>query len=106
MLILNIIFRVVRITPYFWDVSVTEVPNQALLYFPYIFLPAVIDPIIVFSHLASLYQLILKKNRTINYNENLNRFELFYCPNPMLFPMPDKPIWVDRPINRTFPTLN
>lgn len=32
-------------------------PNRAVLYFPYIWLPAVIVPIVLFSHLASLYKL-------------------------------------------------
>jgi len=32
-------------------------PNRAVLYFPYIWLPAIIVPIVLFSHLASLYKL-------------------------------------------------
>lgn len=32
-------------------------PNRAVLYFPYIWLPAVVVPIVLFSHLASLWNL-------------------------------------------------
>lgn len=32
-------------------------PNRAVLYFPYIWLPTIIVPIVLFSHLAALYKL-------------------------------------------------
>jgi hypothetical protein len=35
-----------------------EQPNQAVLYFPYVWLPAMIVPIVLFCHLASLYKLL------------------------------------------------
>jgi hypothetical protein len=38
-------------------------PNVAVLYFPFVWLPAVIVPIVLFSHLASLYSLFFGKNR-------------------------------------------
>ncbi len=38
-----------------------EQPNVAILYFPFIWLPAVVVPIVLFSHLASLYQLFRRK---------------------------------------------
>ncbi len=38
-------------------------PNVAVLYFPFIWLPAVIVPIVLFSHLASLFQLFTDKHR-------------------------------------------
>lgn len=37
-------------------------PNQAILYFPFNWLPSLVVPIILFSHLASLWQLIFKRN--------------------------------------------
>lgn len=37
-------------------------PNIGVTYFPYVWLPAVIVPIVLFSHLASIRQLILRKN--------------------------------------------
>jgi hypothetical protein len=36
-------------------------PNVAVLYFPFIWLPAVIVPIVLFSHLASLWKLVFHK---------------------------------------------
>ncbi|HQY67109.1 MAG TPA: hypothetical protein PLD38_07500 [Pyrinomonadaceae bacterium] len=33
-------------------------PNRAVLYFPYIYLPTIVVPIVLFSHLASLYKLL------------------------------------------------
>ena len=61
MLVVNILFHGVRTTPYFWNVSISDIPNQAVLHFPFILLPAIIVPIVIFSHLASIYQLIFKK---------------------------------------------
>jgi hypothetical protein len=40
-----------------------EQPNVAVLYFPFIWLPALIVPIVLFSHLAGLYILFFGKNR-------------------------------------------
>jgi hypothetical protein len=34
-----------------------EQPNRAVLYFPYIWLPTIVVPIVLFSHLAALWQL-------------------------------------------------
>ena len=39
-----------------------EQPNIAILHFPFLFLPACIVPIILFSHLTSIRQLIFKKS--------------------------------------------
>ena len=38
-----------------------EQPNRGVLYFPYIWLPAMIVPIVLFCHIASLYKLIKTK---------------------------------------------
>lgn len=38
-----------------------EQPNRAVLYFPFIWLPAVVVPIVLFSHLASLWQIFINK---------------------------------------------
>ena len=35
-----------------------EQPNRAVLYFPYVWLPAMIVPIVLFCHLASLFKLL------------------------------------------------
>lgn len=38
-----------------------EQPNRAVLFFPYIFLPTIIVPIVLFSHLAALWKLAKAK---------------------------------------------
>jgi len=38
-----------------------EQPNRAVLFFPYVWLPTIIVPIVLFSHLASLYKLATNK---------------------------------------------
>ena len=35
-------------------------PDRAVLYFPYIWLPTIVVPIVLFAHLASLWQLLFK----------------------------------------------
>lgn len=37
-------------------------PNVAVLYFPYIWLPTVIVPIVLFSHFAALFQLLFRRH--------------------------------------------
>jgi hypothetical protein len=36
-------------------------PNWAVLYFPYVWLPAIVVPIVLFAHLASLWQLVRRR---------------------------------------------
>jgi hypothetical protein len=38
-----------------------EQPNVAVLYFPYIWLPAIVVPVVLFSHLAALWQLLRRR---------------------------------------------
>jgi len=40
-----------------------EQPNYAVLYFPFIWLPTIVVPIVLFSHLASLWQLFKKTDK-------------------------------------------
>ena len=39
-------------------------PNYAVLYFPYVWLPAIVVPIVLFAHAASLWQLFHSHNRS------------------------------------------
>ena len=39
-----------------------DAPNRAVLYFPYIWLPSIIVPIVLFSHLAALYKLATNRS--------------------------------------------
>jgi hypothetical protein len=38
-----------------------DVPNRGVLLFPYIWLPAIVVPIVLFSHLASVWQLVRRR---------------------------------------------
>lgn len=37
--------------------------NKAVLYFPYVWLPTIVVPIVLFSHLASIYKLLAEKEQ-------------------------------------------
>lgn len=37
-------------------------PNRAVLYFPYVWLPAIVVPVVLFAHLASLWKLVTSPN--------------------------------------------
>jgi hypothetical protein len=39
-------------------------PNRAVLFFPYLWLPAIVVPIVLFSHLAALWNLLNSSRRT------------------------------------------
>jgi len=57
MLLANIVSIAIMSLPSPIQQLAFEQPNRAVLYFPYIWLPAVVVPIVLFSHLASLWKL-------------------------------------------------
>jgi hypothetical protein len=59
-LLLNIMFNAFFSFPFQFQQFAFEQPNRAVLYFPFVWLPSVIVPIVLFSHLASLRQLFSK----------------------------------------------
>lgn len=61
-LLLNIVLNGMLSAPTPFQQFGFEQPNRAVLHFPFMFLPACIVPIILFSHLASLRQLLLSKS--------------------------------------------
>jgi branched-subunit amino acid transport protein len=61
-LLVNIVTIAVRAMPSPAFDPASGVPNTALAYVPYIWLPAVVVPIVLFSHLASLWKLIASKS--------------------------------------------
>jgi hypothetical protein len=63
-LLLNIVINGMLSAPTPFQQFGFEQPNIAVLHFPFMFLPACIVPIILFSHLSSIRQLILKKQFT------------------------------------------
>ena len=57
----NIVVHAFLSIPSPWQRFGFEQPNQAVSAFPFIWLPAIIVPIVLFSHLSSLYQLFKRK---------------------------------------------
>lgn len=56
-LLLNIIFNAILSAPLPFQQFAFEQPNIAILYFPFIWLPAVVVPIVIFSHFAAIKKL-------------------------------------------------
>lgn len=61
-LLINIVVTAILSTPYPFQRFGFEQPNIAIFYFPFVWLPAVIVPIVLLSHLAAIKKLIRKKN--------------------------------------------
>ena len=57
-LLVNIVVTAVLAAPFPFQQLAFEQPNIAVLYFPFVWLPAVIIPLVLLSHLASMYQVI------------------------------------------------
>ena len=61
-LLVNIVYIAISHSPYFYE-GTAEVPvNTGVLYFPYILLPTLVVPTVLFAHLVALVQLIFKKD--------------------------------------------
>lgn len=58
LLLINIVTTAVLSVPSPIQQLAFDQPNRAILYFPYIWLPTVVVPIVLFSHLASLWKLL------------------------------------------------
>lgn len=56
-LLFNIVINAVLSFPFPTQQFAFDQPNRALLYFPFIWLPSVVVPVVLFCHLASLYKL-------------------------------------------------
>lgn len=56
-LLLNIVIPATLSMPYPIQQFAFEQPNRALFYFPFIWLPSVVVPLVLFSHLAAIVQL-------------------------------------------------
>jgi hypothetical protein len=59
-LLLNIVIRAVLSAPFPFQQLAIDNPNVAVFYFPFIWLPAVVVPIVLFAHLTSLLHLFRK----------------------------------------------
>lgn len=61
-LLLNIVMNAILSAPFVFQKFAFDQPNVAIAFFPFIWLPSFIVPIVLFSHLASIYLLALKDN--------------------------------------------
>ena len=61
-LLINIVSIAILSTPFAFQCFGLDQPNIAVLYFPYIWLPACVVPVVLLSHLASI-RLLLKKSK-------------------------------------------
>lgn len=59
-LLINIVVNAFLSFPFSFQQFAFDQPNRAVLYFPFVWLPSVIVPIVLFCHLASLWQLFSK----------------------------------------------
>lgn len=57
-LLINIVTNAILSFPFPFQQFAFDQPNRALLYFPYIWLPTVIVPLVLFAHLISLWQFL------------------------------------------------
>ncbi len=60
-LLLNIVIHAVLSAPFSFQQLAFNQPNKAVLYFPYLWLPAFIVPVVLLSHVAALRQLLKKE---------------------------------------------
>ncbi len=61
-LLVNIVTNAILSFPFPFQQFAFDQPNRAVLYFPYVWLPTVIVPLVLFSHLIALWQLF-KSNK-------------------------------------------
>jgi hypothetical protein len=62
-LLLNIVINAVLSIPSLFQKFAFEQPNIAVLYFPFVWLPSCVVPVVLFAHLAAIKQL-LNKNKS------------------------------------------
>lgn len=71
-LLFNIVINAVLSAPFPFQKFAFEQPNIALLYFPFVWLPCCIVPIVLFVHLASIRQLLYEPDSfsaIVRYNQ-------------------------------------
>ncbi len=63
-LLLNIVITAVLAAPFDFQQIAFDQPNIAVLYFPFVWLPACVVPLVLLSHLAAIKQLMVKSGKT------------------------------------------
>jgi len=54
----NVVIIAIKASPYFFELGNFHVPNVAILYFPFVWLPTFVVPAVLFAHLASILKLL------------------------------------------------
>jgi hypothetical protein len=62
-LLINIVTHAILSLPYPMQKLAFEQPNQAVLYFPFVWLPSVIVATVLFCHVVSIWRLITYKEK-------------------------------------------
>jgi hypothetical protein len=62
-LLINIVVNAVLSAPFPFQQFAFDQPNVAVLYFPFIWLPCCVVPLVLLSHLVSIRQLLKQKNK-------------------------------------------
>ncbi len=63
-LLINIVINAILSAPFQFQKFAFDQPNIAILYFPFVWLPGFIVPLILFSHLAAIRQLLKWDEKT------------------------------------------
>jgi hypothetical protein len=64
-LLVNVVVTAILAAPFSFQQFAFDQPNIAVLYFPFVWLPAVIVPLVLFAHLAAIRQLTTKPKAAI-----------------------------------------
>jgi hypothetical protein len=62
-LLLNIVITAVLAAPFNFQQIAFDQPNIAVLYFPFVWLPACVVPLVLLSHLAAIRQLVVTSSK-------------------------------------------
>lgn len=62
-LLTNIVTTAILSFPFPFQQIAFEQPNRAVLYFPFVWLPTIVVPLVLFSHLISLWQLLTSRTK-------------------------------------------
>lgn len=62
-LLINIVINAVLSAPFTFQQFAFDQPNIAVLYFPFVWLPCCVVPLVLLSHLTAIRQLLLQKNK-------------------------------------------
>lgn len=64
-LLINIVMNALLSAPFTFQQFAFDQPNIAILYFPFVWLPCAVVPLVLFSHLATIRQLLMKQTKNV-----------------------------------------